>query len=235
MLFKNKKILTLFLISMLFTIVTSSCINSIFSANNQKKNINNINIKQSQTVNYTVDFSFPNIFWFECQIEITFYTNQSGTINVVIDDVGATNNFNTMTQSLNLTENSTQTFIVKIQPKLLTFPGQYQFSIDINGLFTFNQSFGSILGLGYITGVLLFGLFCIPLIYIIIRKPKSKDNISSTTETKSLEKQYEKIEGLPSKKIMCSSCQEIIPEGLSICPECGERIPEFLRYSNPSN
>ncbi len=231
MLFKNRRII-IFITIFILIIVTFSSYSNIYKNINIK--LHNTNIKSAQLGTHTIEISTPNIFWFDCQIKIITHSNQTGILNIFIDDIGSLDNFNSIIKSLNLIENITQTFIINIQPKLLVFPGQYQFTLNISGLFTVNQSFESILGLGYITGLLLFGLFSIPLIYIIIKKLKFGNKISSPEKFVSTEKQYEKVEGLPAKKIMCSNCQEIIPEGLSICPECGERIPEFLRYSNPS-
>ncbi|MBN1216091.1 MAG: zinc ribbon domain-containing protein [Candidatus Lokiarchaeota archaeon] len=231
MLFKNRRSIIFITMSILIIVTFSS-----YSNINKNINIepNNTDIKSAQIGTHTIEISTPNIFWFECQIKIITHSNQTGLFNIFIDDISSLDNFNGIIKSLNLIENITQTFIINIQPKLLVFPGQYQFSLNISGLFTVNRSFESILGLGYITGLLLLGLFSIPLIYIIIKKLKFSNEISSPEKSISTEKQYEKVEGLPAKKIMCSNCQEIIPEGLSICPECGERIPEFLRYSNPS-
>ena len=225
--------------SLIFTIIFIIFIQSyfLFSITKDAKNYNqNLDIRVSQgSVNLTRQYLFPEIIWLECQVELKITSNQSGQINIVLDNIGTESYFNTLTQNINITgNNQTQSIILKLQPKINTLPGRYQFVLNITGLFTDNQDFQSILGMGYIMMILYIGLFFIPLVFILIRKFEPKEDLITSTSKPPDTKVYETIEGLPSKKIMCPTCQEIIPEGLPICPECGERIPEFLRYSNPS-
>jgi len=220
-------------------IFLSSFVSYFISSNNfigyGNYNTQNQDIKISQGMNnHSVNYIFPKIIWIECQVEITIKSNQSGEINIFMDDFGSNDTFDAINQNFTLVGyNQSQTFIIKTQAKLSTFPGKYNFILSISGLFYEIVLFESILVMGYILMFLFIGVIGIPFTIILIKKFKTKEDVSKKPipHTKS----YETIEGLTAKKIMCPKCQEIIPEGLSLCPECGDRIPEFLRYSSPTS
>ena len=47
-------------------------------------------------------------------------------------------------------------------------------------------------------------------------------------------KKKSKKSKLPSGKIKCPACEQIIEEGLIFCPECGNRIPPWAKF-NPDS
>lgn len=222
-----KHILLISIILLSFT-MGFLCLNFPNNYSNTKKST----IKPSQSANYSVECIFPKLFWLEAQIEINIISNESGLINIAIRENHLFPYFNEVNQTEILSRgNQTNTFILKTQPKIQTFPGVYEFIITINGLFDFSQSHSSLLGMGYLLLFILIGFFGIPSAIIIFKKVK----ISETSYvTPSEPVSYSDAQGLPAGKIKCPKCGRNIPEGLVFCPECGERIPEFMRY-NPSS
>jgi len=218
----------------LISIILVSSIMGILYLNFPKNysNTKKSTIKPSQSSNYSVECTFPKLFWLEAQIEINIISNESGQINIAIREDHLFPYFDEVNQSKILSGgNQTNKFILKTQPKIQTFPGVYEFIITINGLFEFSQSYSSILGMGYLLLFILIGVFGIPSAIIILKKVKTSE---SKYVTPSESVSYSDAQGLPAGKIKCPKCGKNIPEGLVFCPECGERIPEFMRY-NPSS
>ncbi|MFO7795744.1 MAG: zinc ribbon domain-containing protein [Promethearchaeati archaeon] len=229
--FQKSSIKSLVFISLIFTFSFLGVIYPYFQAQNLEKKKSNINISQI-IPNKNVSIQFPKLIWIEAQIQISITSNESGHVNIAINDNYANIYFNKINETKILSgSNQTDTFLLKTQPKIQTFPGLYQFNVSINGLFEYTQSYEAILGLGYILMFILIGAFGIPFVYIIYKNIKKKDT-SYVTPTETIS--YQSAEGVPAGKIKCPKCGSHIPEGLSFCPECGERIPEFLRF-NPSS
>ncbi|MBD3211198.1 MAG: zinc-ribbon domain-containing protein [Candidatus Lokiarchaeota archaeon] len=207
---------------------------SSLSLQNQVHYKNNQDISISQELaNKTVNCQFPDLIWIEAQIEISITSNESGQVNILLNDNYANAYFNIVNETKTLTgNNQTDTFLLKTQPKIQTLPGVYEFTLTIAGLFDYTQTYESILGMGYILMFILIAAFGIPLIVIIFKKRKTSETVEYLTPSEPTS--YENAEGLPAGKIKCPKCGSQIPEGLTFCPECGERIPEFLRYNASS-
>ncbi|MBD3198189.1 MAG: hypothetical protein GF317_24275 [Candidatus Lokiarchaeota archaeon] len=225
----------LFIFSM-FTVFLVS-FNPSFQVSQFKENEGFISndLRSSQNgANFSVNIAPPKFIWLEAQFKVYIKSNQSGSIHISLEESLTQTLFSKTNQTFTLvSSNETQSFTVRIAPKLLTLPGPYFFNLNINGIISFNQTYYSILGMGYLMMFIMIGILAILFIVILARSEKSGGNKSyiSPTEPES----YESIEGLPSGKIQCPKCRNVIPEGLSFCPECGERIPEFLRYNPDSS
>ena len=201
--FDKSSIKGLVFISLIFIFSFLGLIYPYFQAQNLEKKDSNINISQV-IPNKNVSIQFPKLIWIEAQIQISITSNESGQINIAINDNYANVYFNKINETKTLSgNNQTDTFLLKTQPKTSTFPGLYQLNISINGLFEYSQSYESILGLGYILMFILIAGFGIPFIYIIYKRVKMKQPSSiSASEPIS----YQSSEGVPAGKIKCPKC-----------------------------
>jgi hypothetical protein len=187
----------------------------------------------------SVQTRFSEILWIQGELEINLETNTSGTLSVTFSEVSGDNYFLAITETYSLLDNTTQSFQLLVTPKILTLPGEYSFNLTLSILnseneeiLKYNETFETILGMGYLVIMIFFPLLVVALIIVGIKtkKPIKKSELSEG----STEKEYVDTTGTPPPgKIKCPTCYKIINEGLAFCPECGNRIPEFLQR-NPN-
>ncbi len=227
---------TTFIISLLLlpSLIIFVVMNSEYFTDFKKNNFNSSSLNMSQgTDNYSVECKLHKLAWIELQLTLKITSNQSGLISCEFTDFKSGKYFKSINKSVSLNgDNESQTVRLISRPYLLTFPGKYNFSLNINGLFSYNKDFEIIFGMGYIALILLSSILGIGLILILIKKSDSKiiKAASPTLE----EYSPAEIAEIVSNKITCPECKKIINEGLAFCPECGSRIPEFMRF-NPDS
>lgn len=224
-------IISLLLLPYLFIFVI---MNSEYFTDFKKSNFNSseLNICQGSD-NYSVECKLDKLAWIEIQLTLKITSNQSGLISCEFSDFKSGKYFKSVSKSVNLNgNNESQTVRLISRPYLLTFPGKYNFSLNINGLFSYNKDFEIIFGMGYIALILISSILGIGLILILIKKTESK--VIKTASTTLEEYSPAEIAEIVSNKITCPECKKIINEGLAFCPECGSRIPEFMRF-NPDS
>ncbi|MFX1572541.1 MAG: hypothetical protein ACFFB0_07320 [Promethearchaeota archaeon] len=194
--------------------------------------ISELNISQG-TDNHSIECKLNKLAWIEVQLILKITSNQSGQVSCEFMDFKGGKYFKSVGKSINLNgNNETQTVRLFSRPSILTFPGKYNFSLNISGLFSYNKDFEIIFGMGYITLILFSSILGIGLILILIKKSESKGIKTATPTPK--EYSLAEIAEIVNNKITCPECKKVINEGLAFCPECGSRIPEFMRF-NPNS
>jgi hypothetical protein len=227
----KKKIVIICLLALLScTITLNFVIKDIKNLDNSNNN-DLIELNQAGS-NFSIETFFPKLIWLEGQLRLNISSNQTGQIYCSLIELSGNSFFSNVNQTLNLTGNNiSQIFILKTNANFFTFPGTYQFELNITGLHTYNESFEVTLAIGYSLLTIIIISFTFGLIFILIkhRTKYKKKPTSGVTEIPELQVSGTGISG----KIKCPECSKTIDEGLTFCPECGARIPEFLRYNPP--
>lgn len=184
-------------------------------------------LKSSQgTNNQSVSTFLPRLIWWEGNLQLDIYSNQTGQINCYLREISG--NFSYLNETINISiVNETQVFMLKFYSYITTLPGVYTFRLNLTGIITYYEEFEIIFGLGFIPSLSIFGIGLVFIVYILIKK---KEKSEKPQDSSLVIDSSESLIG----KIRCPNCRKQIQEGLAFCPECGERIPEFLRY-NPNS
>lgn len=183
--------------------------------------------------NFTINTYLPSLVWVDPHLKLNISVNQTGQIQCFFSETLGQQFFSSGNYSLSLVGNNiSQIFDLKVIPLITTLPGVYQFSLNITGVFSYNEIFEIVYALGVIPLVLIFSVIIIVPIVILVKKSKGVKEVKVEEITKSDE--YVPTRSIIAGKINCPKCRKSIDEGLTFCPECGERIPEFLRYNAPS-
>jgi len=200
---------------------------TILILSNRIENSSRIRTSQAGD-NFTVSAFLPKLIWIEAQLNLNITSNETGQIFCVFFETSGQLSFNTVNRTVDLIGgNASQGVIIKSKPDFFTFPGVYQFTLNITGQYIYSESFEVIFAMGYSLLILFLIIFIVSLIIIITRKSKVEEKkAASVTSTVS-------VGDAPAGKIKCPECHKAIEEGLTFCPDCGARIPEFLRY-NPN-
>jgi len=189
----------------------------------------NSKIKTSQAGdNFTVRAFLPKLIWIEAQLNLNITSNETGQITCVFFETSNQGSFNPVNRTVDLLGgNASQMVIIKSKPGFFTFPGVYQFTLNITGQYMYSENFEIIFAMGYSLMILFLIVFIVSLIIIIKRRSKveEKETVGASSTVS--------VEDAPLGKIKCPECHKTINEGLTFCPDCGARIPEFLRY-NPN-
>jgi hypothetical protein len=169
----------------------------------------------------------------EDHIGINITSENPGIIHCALTEDSGEQYFAKINNTFNIIgDNQSHLLLIRIFPFITTFPGEYHFTLNITGLFTYSEKFSVFLGMGYsLFTIVLSFLAVISLIIILKHRHENKLKKTKVDTTSQLSPPYQ---SLSKGKISCPSCKKPIDEGLSFCPECGERIPEFLRY-NPNS
>jgi Na+-transporting methylmalonyl-CoA/oxaloacetate decarboxylase gamma subunit len=225
---------------LLLLIILGPIISNVVNQNLQKRK--SINPKCSQSSeNIPVQSTFSKLIWIEGELTISITPNSSGNVRIIFREITEENSFSEIRETHNITViNETNTFQFLISPKWLTLPGEYIFNLTVtfsnsenNEIFVYNESFETILGMGYLTMIIFFSALIIALITVIIKTKKPTKQATTSIESPAEEEYVETTGPAPAGKIKCPNCYKIIKEGLTFCPECGSRIPEYLR-NNPN-
>jgi len=235
----NKKSICSCVFIIFIVFVPLICVSSLYESQFQKiNNRNNIiedNLKTSQISDeFNVVSYLHKIIWVEGHLTLTLTANESGSITCDFRDALNGNYFTIINEVVDLAGNYTSQEIQFVfRPHITTLPGSYNFTLNIEGLYDYSETFQLILGMGYVILLLILTIFSIGVIIILVKKKGSestKESILSVPED-SIPSDGESI---PINKITCPDCKKLINEGLTFCPECGARIPEFLRF-NPNS
>ena len=234
---KNKynSIILILILVIIPIICTSSIIGSkIFRDLHQNEKIG-FNLKTSQYVEgFSVSSTLHKLFWVEGHLTLTLVANESGTITVEFTDSLNGNYFTQINEDVILMgNNEVQVVQFKFLPHITTLPGNYNFTLNITGLYNYTENFEIILGLGYVLLLLITTIFGVGVIIILTNK-KGIEKPKVTILTTSDNSMSSNINEISISKIGCPECKKLINEGLTFCPECGARIPEFLRF-NPNS
>ena len=231
---KNKyNSISLIVILIIIPIICMSSIigSNIFRITHKSEKIG-FNLKSSQySEEFNVVSTLHKIIWVEGHLTLTLTANESGTITCEFIDSLNGNYFTQINEDVNLIGNfESQIIQFKFLPHITTLPGDYNFTLNITGLYSYTENFVIILGLGYVLLLLIITIFGVGVIAILTKKKgmeKPKVPILNTPEsTKTSD-----FDEFPISKISCPECKRLINEGLTFCPECGAKIPEFLRFN----
>jgi hypothetical protein len=180
--------------------------------------------------NTTLEISKPDLILIAGSIKLNISSTTSGSIYCALNEQSGDQYFLKINQTIEIIgDNQSRIIIINVNPLITTFPGEYHFTLNITGLFTYNESFEIFLGMGYSVLSIVIIFIAIVIILFILRRrnsKKSKGKKVTAIDQNNLSGQI----SVPGK-ISCPKCKRLIDEGLSFCPECGERIPEFLRYN----
>lgn len=235
---KKNKFNSLILIGVLVIIpiiCTSSILGSKISTTLHQSEEIGSKLRTSQyTEEFNVASTLHKIIWVEGHLTLTIAANESGTIICEFTDSQDGNYFTQINKNVNLTGNyAIQVVQFIFHPQITTLPGNYNFTLNITGLYTYTENFEIILGLGYVLLLLIITIFGVGVIAILTKK-KGIEKSKVTTLSTSDDSKSSGTDEIPISKITCPECKKLINEGLTFCPECGARIPEFLRF-NPNS
>ncbi|MEJ2296454.1 MAG: zinc ribbon domain-containing protein, partial [Candidatus Lokiarchaeota archaeon] len=185
-------------------------------------------LKSSQLgINITLDIIKPELFMVEGHIWINITSENAGNVHIALTEQSEDRYFMKINQSLGIVgSNESQEIIIRAIPLITTSPGKYHFTLNITGLFQYNETFTMFLGMGYSVFTILLGFIAVISILFMLKRRHTKKVKTSQGEIPSQSSQTAIV-----GKITCPNCKKWIDEGLSFCPDCGERIPEFLRYN----
>lgn len=224
---KKRKIFIL-----IFSILILTCI----CTNNEKYYSDNHNSYLSERVflkssqlgsNITLDIIKPELFMVEGHIWMNITSRNTGNVHIALTEQSGDRYFVKINQSMEIVgSNESQEIIIRAIPLITTFPGKYNFTLNITGLFIYSESFYMFLGMGYSVFTIVLGFIAVISILYILKRRNANKLKAFQGETPSKSSQT-----VMGGKISCPKCNKMIDEGLSFCPDCGERIPEFLRYN----
>lgn len=216
-----------------FPIISLNCFKPFQCNKNINFNKISSKLKLNQVSNISITASLSNLVWIEGYLNLYINSNESGLITCEFEDSSNGKYFTQINRIINLTTvNQTQIIRLIFHPHLTTFPGRYNFTLNITGFYNYTENFKLILGMGYIILILVLWMFGIGLVIILVKKKDSIITKPVSVPTEGLIPS--ELTEAPSNKIQCPECKKLIDEGLSFCPECGSRIPEFLRF-NPNS
>ncbi len=182
--------------------------------------------------NITLNILRSGFIMVEGQVGLNITSANSGQIHCALAEEFGERYFLKINQTIVIIgDNQSHLTLIRIIPLITTFPGDYQFILNITGLFTYNEIFEVFLGMGYSLFTIVLGFLAVIIIIVVLKRKNANKSKATKNGTSSQTFQTSQSDSLD--KINCPNCKKIIDEGLSFCPECGERIPEFLRF-NPN-
>ncbi len=228
----KKRIFLIYFFSILFLSCFYINFQSSFIVNNNHfiSSEENLPYTSQLGTNITLNINKPRLIIIEGHIFINISSANSGQIHCALTEQSGDQYFVNINQTIEiLGNNQSQVFKIRIIPLFMTFPGEFHFTLNITGLFTYNETFDIFLGMGYSLFTIILGFIAFMIIIVVLKRR----NNNKAKKSKEISLPSTKVSTQPVLKgnIACPNCKKVIDEGLAFCPECGARIPEFLRYN----
>lgn len=228
----KKRIFLIYFFSILFLSCFFINFQSKFIVSNNHFSYSEENLPNTSQLgsNITLNIIKPGLIIIEGHIAINVSSANFGQIHYALTEQSGDRYFININQTMEiLGNNQSHLLTIRVTPLITTFPGEYHFTLNITGLFTYSETFDIFLGMGYSLFTIILGFVAFMIIIIVLKRR----NTDKTKKIKgdSLTSIKPSSQPVLKGKIACPNCKKAIDEGLAFCPECGERIPEFLRYN----